>query len=209
MKAKFFISLIIIIFTFSIIPHAEEPKIIVIDPGHGGVDGGTEVLDVLEKDLNLEIALKLEELLISNGYQVIMTRRTDESLCKGSFIKKEDMINRVNIINSSNALMCISIHMNYFTDSKYRGSQVFYSDANSKNQGLSQNIQESLEYYLNNTTRSIVKRDNVYLLTHSVIPTALVECGFLSNKEERELLKTSDYQYLLVNAIYSGMKKEL
>lgn len=209
MKIKLFLCFIVIFLSFSITNVEAKRSIIVIDPGHGGMDGGASYNEILEKNINLEISKRLKLILEDEGYEVILTRDSDEDLSGDEFIKKEDMINRVNIINSSNAILCISIHLNYFTDSAYSGAQVFYSNINSFNYYLASFIQSSLEEMLNNTNREIVLRDNIYLLNHSLIPTALVECGFLSNKKERELLCTEEYQILLARAIYFGIRRSI
>lgn len=197
--------LISLIITNNNIILTPNSKIIVIDPGHGGYDGGTIVDNILEKNLNLEISLTLRNILNENGYDVVLTRDKDIDLSNGeAFIKKEDMINRMNIINNSNGLLAVSIHMNYFTNSSYYGPQVFYSSFNNENKKLAYNIQTSLKCYLD-TSRTIYERNNVYLLKHSIIPICLIECGFLSNINERELLLDPIYQYKLAYSIYYGI----
>ena len=140
---------------------------------------------------------------------VDLTREDNNDLCDGDFIKRSDMNQRVKKINSGNYLCCISIHQNTFSDSKYRGAQTFYSDSNSSSKELALNVQNSIKYYLNNTTRDIVKRTNVYLLNKVSIPAILIECGFLTNAEEAKLLKTYEYQKTLAYSIYYGCVKSL
>ncbi len=180
---------------------------IVIDAGHGGMDTGAFRGDVYESEITLKIALKLEEVLESNGYSVLMTRNDMNALCKDKFIKKEDMDNRLNVINSANTLLGVSIHLNEFGIKKYHGAQVFYSNSISESYDLALNIQKSLQYYLKNTDRSIVKRDNVYLLNRASIPFCIVECGFMSNDEEFELLVSDAYQYKMANVIFYGIEE--
>lgn len=183
---------------------AEYRNIIVIDAGHGGMDTGASRGDIYESEVTLEIAKRLENIFEINGYNVVMTRNDMNALCEDKFIKKEDMNNRINIINSSKALFGLSIHLNEFGIEKYRGAQVFYSNANTKNCKLASSIQNSIRYYLNNTERSIVKRDNIFLLNKVSIPFCIVECGFMSNEEEFRLLLNADYQIKLAYAIFYG-----
>ena len=179
-------------------------KKLIIDPGHGGRDAGASYNGVVEAELNLAIALKLKTIFEENGYIVDLTRYDEKDLCAGDFIKKKDMNKRINMINSNNYLACISIHQNIYSDSKYYGAQVFYNDNNQINKKFAQNVQESLKFFLNNTTRQVVKRDNIYLLNRVVIPTIIVECGFITNLEESTLLQDENYQYKLAYCLYYG-----
>ena len=137
------------------------PIHVVVDAGHGGMDGGTSIGSVLESDLALEITLKLKEVLERKGYIVTLTREDKNALCEGKFIKRVDMNKRVDIINKSNADLALSIHLNNYSDSKYRGAQVFYCDNIAQNENLALTIQNALSNKLNNTDRKIVKRDNI------------------------------------------------
>ncbi len=210
-KIYFILSLILCIFSILINLQAEVTpnNRIIIDAGHGGRDGGATANGVIEAELNLEISLKLRDVFEEKGYIVDMTREDDQDLCKGEFIKRADMNARVKKINSGNYLFCISIHQNTFPNSKYRGAQTFYSDSNPLSKELANNVQNSLKYYLNNTTREIVKRDNVYLLNKVSIPAIIIECGFLTNLEEVNLLKSYEYQKTLAYSIYYGCMKNL
>lgn len=203
------ISIILIIialasFVFSL--NAQNDKtnnVVVIDAGHGGMDSGAVEDDVCESRLNLDIAIELEKIYLSNGFEVIMTRIDEYDLCDGDkFIKKEDLNKRVNIINNSKALFCISIHQNKFSDSSVCGSQVLYGNNESKK--LAENIYISMKKNLDNTKRTPILRENVYLLKHVVIPTVIVECGFISNQNELNLLKNKDYQKKIAFCIYNG-----
>lgn len=209
---KLFIFISLFICLYSIInaqAFIENDKIIVVDPGHGGMDIGASIGDIYESDLVLEISYKIKEVLEKNGYMVILTRTNKDSLCSGKFIKKEDMNKRINIINNSNAKVSISIHLNKFNIERYKGAQVFYSSINDENKILAQTIQDSLKNYLNNTDRSIVKRDNIYLLNRVRISCCLIECGFMSNKEELVLLQDEKYQYKFAEAILMGVNNYL
>ena len=183
------------------------PIHVVVDAGHGGMDGGTSIGSVLESDLALEITLKLKEVLERKGYIVTLTREDKNALCEGKFIKRVDMNKRVDIINKSNADLALSIHLNNYSDSKYRGAQVFYCDNIAQNENLALTIQNALSNKLNNTDRKIVKRDNIYLLNRIIIPACIIECGFMSNYNEFTLLNNSDYQYKIAYAIESGLNE--
>lgn len=185
-----------------------ETKII-IDPGHGGRDGGATANGITEAELNLEISLKLKKIYEDNGYTVDLTREDGKDLCGDTFIKRNDMNQRVKKINSGNYAFGISIHQNTFSDTKYRGAQTFYSTGNASSKDLALNVQNSIKLYMKNTTRDIVRRDNIYLLNRVTIPMVIVECGFLTNAEEAALLKSYEYQKELAYSIYYGSIKIL
>lgn len=206
MKRIIIIISLFICLVFMFLPVRADNKVkkIIIDPGHGGSDGGAEVNSIKEADINLEIALKLKEIFIKNGYYVDLTRDNKEDLCDGSFVKKEDMYKRVNKINTGNYLLALSIHQNTFINPIYRGAQVFYSNVNEQSKLLSNSIMTSIKAYLKNTNRDIVKRDNILLLNKVIIPCCIIECGFLTNYSEQKLLIDSNYQISLAYAIYHG-----
>ncbi len=192
----------------------EKKPTIVIDAGHGGEDGGTSsALGDLEKDINLSISLYLQEILEENGYTVVMTRETDTDLGDSSLStvaerKTSDMQNRLEIINSSSAVLGVSIHQNYFEQTQYSGAQVFYSDEQS--QSLAQNIQASLVENLDSENNRVATEiENKYILDQATMPMVIVECGFLSNEEEASLLASEDYQMQVAMAIYLGIINEL
>ena len=172
---------------------------IVIDAGHGFPDGGTtSVTGVLECSLNLQIAEKSAAIMNLLGVQTFMTRLTEESIyTKGETIaqkKVSDIRNRVDIVNKTKNAILISIHQNYFTDSQYRGTQLFYADTQGS-QDLARNIQEAFVKALQPSNNRKTKKSNgVYLLEHINCTGVLVECGFLSNAEEDALLKNASYQ---------------
>ena len=175
---------------------------VVIDAGHGGIDGGTQAKDgTLEKDINLNIALKLKDILESFGVKTVMTRETDVSIHNSGVTgirnqKISDINNRLNIIETTENALFVSIHQNYFSQSKYSGAQVFYSKNNPESQSLALSIRNSLiENLQKDNTREIKQSGKeIYLLNNTTVPAVMVECGFLSNEAEANLLKTEEYQ---------------
>lgn len=179
-------------------------KTIVIDSGHGGKDGGSVVDDVLEKNINLQIALKLKEKLIKSGANVIMTRDGDFDLSSpnANRRKKSDFDNRVSLINNAGADLYISIHLNYLNDSRYSGAQVFYTKGN---EYLAEIMQESLASYLKTKMPAKKLSDTIYMYKKLKVPGILIECGFLSNENERNLLISEKYQEQIALAIIKGI----
>ena len=179
-------------------------KTIVIDSGHGGKDGGSVVDDVLEKNINLQIALKLKEKLIKSGANVIMTREGDFDLSSpnANRRKKSDFDNRVSLINNAGADLYISIHLNYLSDSRYSGAQVFYTKGN---EYLAEIMQESLASYLKTKMPAKKLSDTIYMYKKLKVPGILIECGFLSNENERNLLISEKYQEQIALAIIKGI----
>ncbi len=170
-------------------------KTYVIDVGHGGVDPGTVVGNIYEKDINLKISLKLREKLENYGAKVILTRDGDYDLGtpNASRRKKSDFDHRIKIINNSNADYYLSIHLNYLNDSSYYGPQVFYNDENELNKELALKIQKYLNENLQ-SNREIKKIPNsTYMYSRLKIPGVLIECGFLSNNNERQKLISEEY----------------
>jgi N-acetylmuramoyl-L-alanine amidase len=186
-------------------------KIIVIDAGHGGVDGGAVGNDgTLEKDIALEVALILRDYLQQEGALVKLTREEDKDLAspdtKGySNRKSEDLKKRLELINNSDASMFLTLHLNAIPSTKWRGAQTFYHRHFDESRRLSLFIQDEIRGNLENTTRSAKAINNIYLLKYAEIPGALVEVGFLSNPAERNLLKTEEYQKQLAASIYQGI----
>ena len=184
----------------------KREKIIIIDAGHGGVDGGaTSCTGVLESQFNLEIALRLEDLCHLLGMDTRMIRKTDCSVyTTGNTIaqkKVSDLKERVRVVNETKNSILISIHQNHFTDGKYHGAQVFYAPTEGSQQ-LAQNLQSALVNSVNKgSNRQIRKADGVYLMQHIQWPGVLIECGFLSNPQEEYLLRSADYQKKLCAVI--------
>lgn len=188
-------------------------KTVIIDAGHGGVDGGTSADDgTLEKDLNLQIALKLDKMLNSMGVNTVLVRDSDLSIhddtAKTIRQKKvSDLNNRLKIINDSEDSIFVSIHQNHFGQSEYSGTQIFYSKNNPLSRNLSEKIRMPVISYLQkNNTREIKQSGTeIYLLYHAQIPSVMVECGFLSNPEEANNLKNETYQQKLAFLIAIGI----
>ena len=188
-------------------------SVIIIDAGHGGIDGGTQSADgTLEKDINLNIALRLREFLQSFGIKVVMTRETDQSIHSDGVHgirnqKISDIKNRLHIIESTENAVFVSIHQNYYTQPKYFGSQIFYSKNNPLSETLAQSVRSSIiDNLQKNNTREIKKSGKeIYLLNSTTVPAVMVECGFLSNKNEADLLKSDDYQKKIAFFIAMGI----
>lgn len=212
----FSIFILLSICTFSIKASVESDnsRIILIDPGHGGIDGGAQSKNgTIEKDINLQIALKLKETLINKGYTVYMTRDEDEGLYqKGSTIrekKRDDLNKRVEKKIETNCDIFVSIHQNMFAQSKCYGSQVWYS-SNEKSEKLANIIQDSLKEIIKDNNKRVAKpAGEAYLILRDKFEGAsiLVECGFLSNPEEEIKLKSEEHQNLIVDAISLGIDR--
>ncbi len=174
-------------------------NIIIIDPGHGGEDGGaTSCSGILESQLNLEIALRLDALLHFLGFETKMIRTTDVSIyTEGNTIaakKVSDLRNRAKIVNETENALLISIHQNIFADSRYSGAQVFYNKVDGAKE-LAQSLQTAFVSSINpDSNRKIKPSNGVYLMEHIQKPGILVECGFLSCPEEEAKLRTGEYQ---------------
>lgn len=187
-------------------------KVIAIDPGHGGPDGGAVSKDgLVEKDVTLAIAFFLRDYLQEAGALVVMTRESDRDLANPeterlSRRKTEDLLKRAAIVKQENADLLVSIHLNSTPSPTWRGAQTFYSTANGDNANLAALIQEELRRNLQNTDRvsKVIDRP-IYLLTELTMPSALVEVGFLSNPEEARLMAQSSYQLKVAAAIYQGI----
>ncbi len=186
---------------------------IVIDAGHGGDDPGKIGINgTLEKDINLNIAHKLKVLLESQGYEVVMTRETGEGLYKPGTknMKVEDMHNRCEIISKAMPVFTVSIHQNSYPEEYVKGAQVFYYGHSKEGEALAKKIQNSLVLHLDPDNHRVEKaNESYYLLKKTPTPTVIVECGFLSNSEEAELLDTDAYQEKVAWAIMMGVSQYL
>lgn len=182
---------------------------IVIDAGHGGIDPGKiGINNALEKDINLEIALKLEKKLEDAGIKIVMTRTDDTGLYSESSTNKkvEDMQERCKLIAESEPVFTVSIHQNSYVTEDIKGAQVFYYGQSEVGKELAETLQESLISLVDpDNHRQAKANESYYLLKKTTSPTVIVECGFLSNSEEAALLVTSDYQDTLVDAICQGI----
>ena len=186
---------------------------VIIDAGHGGFDSGKVGVDgTLEKDLNLLIAQKLEKLLLACDVQVIMTRTTDDSLCKESSpnLKRQDMENRSQLMNHPSADCVISIHQNSYPDPAVNGAQVFYYTSSDSGKNLATFIQQELILKADPLNhRKIKANDSYFLLKNVAAPRVIVECGFLSSPEESKKLVDDTYQHKLAWAIHLGIMQYL
>ena len=188
-------------------------RTVIVDAGHGGYDGGAEASDgTQEKDINLAIARKLEKYLSLGGFNVILTREKDEGIeddITVSIAKRKvgDMKKRLQVIKDNPDAVFVSIHLNKFTTSSPSGAQVFYSPNNDVSILLATEIQQMVVTQLQKDNKRQVKKGDksIYLLKNATIPAVIVECGFLSNPEELELLKNEEYQSKMAFSIYCGI----
>lgn len=183
-------------------------KVIYLDPGHGGKDPGSIYKDIYEKDINLSICLKLQKNLEQMGAIVYLTRYEDYDLSTPNTgtRKKSDLNNRVRLINDSNADIYISIHLNSTNEESWHGAQVFYDDINKDNKKIALIMQNELKKNTN-TNREIEEISTMLLNRKVTIPGVLIEVGFLSNNNERFLLKKNDYQEKISKIITNGIIK--
>ena len=188
-------------------------KTVIIDPGHGGFDGGAGADDgTLEKDVNLEISLKLRDLLKLSAYNVVMTRTEDtgtedDSSVSISSRKKSDIRNRLSLMHNDGDTVYVSIHLNKFTTSAASGTQVFYTPNFDQARMLAEHIQKSVISLIQPENHRTIKQGNssAYLLKNAKVPAVIVECGFLSNKGDLEKLKSDNYQSKLALCIAKGI----
>lgn len=206
-----FLTFIFVIFSlFSVVKlvKASNEKIIYIDPGHGGFDGGATSSDkqIIEKEVVLSISLNIEKYLEQLGYQVELTRTTDIAL---AHTKTEDMYKRVELINSDNTLLYVSIHANSYPNKVVKGAQCFYNQSSNNNKLLASYIMEMLKAINPSNTRKEKSISGKYLLDKISKVGCLVEVGFLSNLEECGLLSTKTYQEKIAYGIFLGIIKYL
>jgi N-acetylmuramoyl-L-alanine amidase len=177
---------------------SKEQYIIVVDPGHGGRDPGkVGINNALEKDINLSIAKKLKSLLEQNDIKVIMTREEDIGLYSetDSNKKNADLNERIKIIQTNKADLAVSIHQNSFVEEYVKGSQVFYHAQSAKGKRLAEIMQSQLiETIADGNHRKAKANDNYYMLKKTECPFVIVECGYLSNQKEADLLLEDEYQ---------------
>ena len=221
--------LIILLISFSFIGYIKKKKLdtslpvyanksqitVIVDAGHGGEDGGAVANDgTLEKNLNLQISKLLCALYELNGTPVKATREEDILLYDyygdlndyGGYKKMYDIKNRLKITTEYENPLFISIHMNKFTDGKYSGLQVYYSKNNAQSELVAKSIQDAAKRYLQPTNNRAIKAANssIFILDNIKTPAVLVECGFLSNHEETEKLKSSEYQAKLALILFAS-----
>ncbi|MCL1883423.1 MAG: N-acetylmuramoyl-L-alanine amidase [Defluviitaleaceae bacterium] len=208
MRKKIFSSILISIFftilasnTAFAMPLAR--KVIVLDAGHGGWDPGMVQGKTEEKHINLSIANKLQTFLEQGGATVIITRVDDSELSKR---KSGDMQARRLIANTSHADIFVSIHQNSFSNSGVHGAQAFYFNESDNSQKLATSIQNRLREFVDPSNKFKPKaNDNYYVLKQTLMPAVLVECGFLTNYNERQKLLTEEYQEKIAWGIYLGI----
>ncbi len=228
-KIKVLFCLIIICLITAAVPTYQEvlksvekitsADVIVIDAGHGGFDGGAEsIKGTSEKNINLAIAKELEALAKKDGWNIIMTRSEDLSLgedVNGAIRSKKtkDLLERKRIISEIKPMLAVSIHLNSFKeDRSVHGAQVFYPSGSedkaviADSKRLAEIVQESLETGIQDgKERTALSKSGVLILKNPSVPIIIVECGFLSNNQEADLLETSEYQKKLAECIYKGI----
>lgn len=187
-------------------------KVVVLDAGHGGEDGGASSGNgTTEADINLKITLKVQNLLEQSGCTVILTRSDENAIydldSKTLRQKKvSDIKNRVKIGNEASADIFVSIHLNKIPQSQYYGWQTFYKHSNEQSKKLATCIQSSLNEAIQKENKRVpLKIDNIYIIDNVEVPTSIVECGFLSNPEEEKQLLNDEYQGRLAWGIYTGI----
>lgn len=180
-----------------------EELVIVVDSGHGGSDPGKiGVNDVHEKDINLQIAQKVQNLLEEKQIKVIMTRKDENSLASG---KVEDLKARVELINQTKPALAVSIHQNSYPDAAIHGAQVFYFTHSKAGENAAKVIQEALREVDAENHRQAKANDTYYMLKKTEVPIVIVECGFLSNVKEAKQLCEDAYQTEIASAIVKGI----
>lgn len=179
--------------------------LIVLDSGHGGKDPGKiGINNALEKEVNLKIANKIKLCLTKQGYTVIMTRENDTGLADS---KVEDLKARVALINEKKPVIAVSIHQNSYSEESIHGAQVFYYAHSKNGERAAKILQESMLAVDPVNTRQAKENDTYYLLKKTQIPTVIVECGFLSNQKEADLLITEEYQEKMAQAVAKGIEE--
>ena len=192
---------------------AALPKTVILDAGHGGEDGGASSADgLLEKDLNLALALTMRDILTANGIDVILTRETDTLLYDRNVDfqgrkKMLDMAVRLKIANETPDAVFVSLHMNTYPHPSCQGVQVWYSENNDDSNELAKAIHSTTKELLQPENDRPVKRSgsSIYLLHHLECPAVLVECGFLSSPEEAALLASESYRQQLALTLCMGI----
>lgn len=186
---------------------------IVIDAGHGGKDVGTIGIDgTHEKDINLSIALILFDYLMVSGISSQMTRYGDyEVYNEGEGRTRSDLYNRLDLINSIDNSMLISIHQNHFEDEKEWGTQIWYSANTPESKSIADSILSVVKRHIQpeNNRENKVSDKSYYILYKATVPSIMIECGFMSNKRENDLLKSNEYQSKFAYAVLLGLTGEL
>lgn len=186
---------------------------IVLDAGHGGVDGGaTSASGAMEKDINLAVTLNLRQMLQTAGFRVVLTRDADVSThdpgCDSiREIKVSDLHNRLKLVQDTPDCILVSVHQNHFTESKYSGAQFFYSKNNELSKRLADMFKTDFQTMLQPKNEREIKPagKDIYLMWNATVPAVLAECGFLSNPDEAALLITPEYQRKVAYVLFCGI----
>ena len=182
---------------------------IVLDAGHGGIDGGVKGINsgVPESEINLSVVKKLENYLVSAGITVVLTRNSEAGLygVASSTLKRRDMEKRKQIIEKAAPTMVISVHMNYYPNSSRRGGQVFFKDGDDKGEALALSLQKGLNSLYKDVKDYPPLKGDYYLLNCTEYPSVIAECGFLSNPEDDALLTGEEFQNEVAYALFSGI----
>lgn len=224
-KPEILMGVMLLVFVFLVSRHAgmmasgqnvvagRERPVVVIDSGHGGNDPGKVGVDgTLEKDINLQIAKRLQAYLEASDVEVVMTRDEDRGLYESgdSHKKMADMRNRCAAIEEANPAIVVSIHQNSYHEEGISGAQVFYYKDSEKGKKLAEIIQKRFDFVLGDQNRRMAKANgNYYLLLHVKQPIVIVECGFLSNWKESAALKAEEYQNRVAWTIHMGVMEYL
>ncbi|MGN1171322.1 MAG: N-acetylmuramoyl-L-alanine amidase [Lachnospiraceae bacterium] len=190
----------------------DERKCVVIDAGHGGADPGKIGINgAKEMDINLQIAIKVKRLLEQQDIKVIMTRETEAALYEGSGNQKvQDMKCRIELIEEEKPDITVSIHQNSYPEEYVKGAQVFYYKDSADSRDAAEIMQRSLVKRLDPENHREAKANgSYYLLKKTSTPIIIVECGFLSNSGEAELLASEEYQEKVAWAIHMGILQKL
>ena len=181
-------------------------KVIYLDAGHGGVDSGSVSNTFLEKDMNLILVNELESILVSKGAIVYKTRDGDYDLANSTTNRKRnDLYNRVKLINNSDCDIYISMHLNASPSSRWNGIQIFYSSVLKENKVLGEEVTDSLKSNMRNV-RELKKENGYYMYSKIKVPGILVEAGFISNSNDNYKMRQKEYRSILLNNIVSGIE---
>ena len=197
-----FLILLLSVFTVKSKSGLLNGKIIYLDAGHGGIDGGSKYKDINEDDINLSIVMNLKEEMEKEGAKVYLTRNGDYDLASTThYRKRSDLGNRATMINNSDCDLYLSIHLNSSLNSTWNGAQVFYDDVNPKNKNLAEALQKELG------NKKIVLAHNYYMYSRINKPGVLLELGFISNYNDRKNLQNKEYQIKISANIIKGIVK--
>lgn len=198
---------------FEVMKTVNSAPTVVIDAGHGGIDVGTVGIDgSLEKEINLSIALNLYDFLTVSGIKCALTREGDnEFYLNGETRSRSDLYNRMDYINSFDNAILISIHQNHFENENEHGTQIWYSANTQESKVIADKVLNSVKINLQtDNQRENKESDNsYYLLYKAVVPSIMIECGFVSNKEENDKLQNASYQKQFAYSVLYGVSEEV